>query len=131
MNGTEKNLDVLQNLEFAVVTVWRAHPRMADSTAQSAYEAARQFYRSVQRGRPPRPHGLTGLDATAFEAVQVVCERRLGRSAGPPSEPNLPVTPIPVETLVDCLQELVRSVERHTRAGGRQGYLTFIDRFLP
>jgi hypothetical protein len=32
---------------------------------------------------------------------------------------------------VDCLRELVKSVERHTKIDGRQGYLTFIDGFLP
>jgi hypothetical protein len=47
-------------------------------------------------------------------------------------EENLdPVTPIAVERLVACLQELAKSVERHTRSGGRQGSLRFIDGFLP
>ncbi len=29
-----------------------------------------------------------------------------------------------------CLHKLAKSVERHTRSGGRQGYPQFIDRFL-
>ena len=131
MKWGEDHLDILQNLEFAIVEVWRAHPEMSDYTAQRAYEAARQFYRAEQRGNSPKPLALTGLDATAFEALKQMCEFRLGRSAGPTSEPNIPVTPIPVETLVACLQELAKSVERHTRSGGRQGYLTFVDGFLP
>ena len=130
MKFAEENLDVLQNLEFAIVEVWRANPEMTDYTAQRAYEAARQFYRAEQRGNPPKPPALTGLDATAFEALKVMCEFRLGRDPGPPSEPNVPVTPIPVEKLIACLQELAKSVERHTRSGGRQGYLRFIDGFL-
>ena len=41
-----------------------------------------------------------------------------------------PVTPVSLETLIACLQELTKSAERHTRHGGRQGYLQFIDGFL-
>jgi len=130
MKFAEENLDILQNLEFAVVEVWRAHPEMTDYTAQRAYEEARKFYRAEQRGNPPQPPALTGLDATAFEAVKAMCEFRLGRSVGPPSEPEIPVSPIPVAKLIACLQELAKSVERHTRSGGRQGYLKFIDAFL-
>jgi hypothetical protein len=131
MKPDQEHLDVLQNLEFAIVEVWREHPEMTDYSAQRAYEAARQFYRAELRGNPPTPPALTGLDATAFDTLKAMCEFRLGRSAGPPSEPNIPVTPIPVEILLGCLQELAKSVERHTRSGGRQGYLQFIDGFLP
>jgi hypothetical protein len=130
MNPSEDHLDVLQNLEFAIVEIWRAHPEMTDYVAQRAYEAAYQCYRAEQRGHTPKPQTLTGLDATAFDALKQMCEFRLGRNAGPPSVPDLPVTPIPVEKLVDCLRELGKSVERHTRSGGRQGYLKFIDGFL-
>jgi hypothetical protein len=132
MKWQEDNLDVLQNLEFAIVEVWRANPEMTDYAALRAYEAARQYYRAEQRGSPPKPPALTGLDATTFEALKQMCEFHLGRDPGPPpaEEKDVPVTPLPVERLVACLQELAKSVERHTRSGGRQGYLTFIDQFL-
>jgi len=132
MKFAEENLDVLQNLEFAIVEVWRANPEMTDYAALRAYEAARQFYRAEQRGSPTGPPALTGLDAAAFEALKQMCEFRLGRAPGPPpvAGKDVPVTTIPLEKLVACLQELAKSVERHTRSGGRQGYLTFIDQFL-
>ena len=130
MKFAEENLDVLQNLEFAIVQVWRAHPEMTDYSAQRAYETARQFYRAEQRGKPAALPTLMGLDAAAFEALKTMCEFRLGRAAGPPSDSDEPVPPIPVEKLIACLQELARSVERHTHSGGRQGYLKFIDQFL-
>jgi len=38
---------------------------------------------------------------------------------------------VPLEKIVDCLRELAKSVARHTNQSGRQGYLNFIDRFLP
>ena len=127
---TDENLDVLQNLEFSVVEVWRAHPEMTDYAALRAYEAAFQFYRAEARGHTPKPHGLTGLDATVFDAIKGMCEFRLGRGAQPVDAPES-VPPVPVETIVDCLRQLSKSVERHTKTGGRQGYLTFVDGFLP
>lgn len=130
MKFAEENLDVLQNLEFAIVEVWRANREMTDYNAQRAYETARQFYRGEQRGTQPTLPTLTGLDATAFAALKAMCEFRLGRNAGPLSESDVPVPPIPLEKLIACLQELAKSVERHTRSGGRQGYLQFIDQFL-
>lgn len=133
MKWQEENLDVLQNLEFAIVEVWRANPGMTDYSALRAYEAARHYYRAELRGQPPKPPTLTGLDAVAFDALKRMCEFRLGRDSGPPpaSEKDAgPVPPLSLEKLLDCLQELGKSVERHTRSGGRQGYLQFIDRFL-
>ena len=131
MNWADDKLDILQNLEFSIVEVWRANPTMNDYTAQRAYEAAFQLYRSEMRGHPPKAPTLSGLDAKAFEALRQMCEFRLGRGTGlETAEGPVSVPPIPVATLVDCLRELAKSVERHTQLGGRQGYLTFIDRFI-
>ncbi|MCW5551239.1 MAG: hypothetical protein KIS67_03630 [Verrucomicrobiae bacterium] len=133
MKWQEENLDVLQNLEFAIVEVWRAHSEMTDYSALRAYEAARQHYRAEMRGKPAPPSGLSGLDSLAFEELKKMCEFRLGRDPGPPAaenEADAGFSPIPLDELLACLQELAKSVERHTRSGGRQGYLQFIDGFL-
>lgn len=123
-------MSVLQNLEFGVAEVWRAHPEMTDYAALRAYEAAFKVYREQLRGHVPKPPTLTGLDWAAFEAVTAMCEFRLGRRAGP-REDMPAIAPVPLEKVVDYLRELAKSVERHTRVSGRQGYLTFIDKFLP
>src|SRR5208283_3610522 len=103
---------------------------MTDYSALRAYEAAFQKYRADLRGHAPKPHGLTGLDAVTFDVLERMCEIRLARKPGPgESLENVP--PIPLQLLVDCLRELAKSVERHTAAGGRQGYLNYIDQFLP
>ena len=130
MKFSDDKLDVLQNLEFSVATVWRANPEMSDYCALRAYEAAFQLYRAEARGHVPKAPGLSGLDATTFEAVKAICEFRLGRAGCPEAGPER-IPAIPIQLLVDCLRELGKSVERHTKHGGRQGYLTFIDGFLP
>ena len=130
MKWTDDKLDILQNLEFSVVEVWREHPEMTDYAALRGYEAALQLYRAEQRGHTPKTPDLKGLDAAAFEALKAMCEFRLGRGPCPAPGPES-IPPIPLETLLDCLRELSKSVERHTKRGGRQGYLNFIDQFLP
>ena len=130
MKWAEEKLDVLQNLEFSVVEVWRGNRGMTDYTALRAYEAAFQFYRAELRGHTPKPPTLSGLDATTYEAVKAMCEFRLGRGSSSIGD-SQPIPPVPVEKLVDCLRELGKSVERHTKLGGRQGYLTFVEDFLP
>jgi len=130
MKWTEDKLDVLQNLEFSVVGVWRAHREMTDYAALHAYEAAFQLYRAELRGRPPKPPVLEGLDATTYTALKAMCDFRLGRGPSPVPGPE-EIPGIPLEKLVDCLRELAKSVERHTKHGGRQGYLAFISQFLP
>ena len=130
MKWGQDNLDILQNLEFAVIEVWRRQPDMTDHVAARAYEAAFERYRAEARGHAPKPCALTGLDREVFDAVIAMCEFRLGRAAiadGPPGS----IPPIPVSKLVDCFRDLRKSVERHTKLGGRRGYLTFIDGFLP
>ena len=130
MKWTDDKLDILQNLEFSVVNVWRAHPEMLDYSALRAYEAAFQIYRAELRGHTPKPPGLTGLDATVFASLHDMCEFRLGRGTGGFDGPE-GIPPISLELLVDCLRELAKSTERHTKAEGRQGYLNFSNKFLP
>ena len=129
MNSEPKNLDVLQNLEFAVIKIWRTHREMSDHVAARAYEAAFERYRAEARGHQPKPCVLTGLDREVFDAVVAMCELRLGR-ATMPDVPKDAFPTLPVAELVDCLRELQKSVERHTKRGGRQGYLTFVDGFI-
>ena len=130
MKWADDNLDILQNLEFSVIEIWRMHPEMTDYTALRAYEAVFRLFRAEARGQSAKPHGLTGLDAEVFDAVKTMCDFRLGR-ATIPANPAGAIPPVPLETIVKCLQELCKSVERHTRISGRQGYLTFVDGFLP
>ncbi len=130
MKITDDKLVILQNLEFSVVTVWRNYSDMSDYAALRAYEAAFQIYRAEWRGHVPKPPALTGLDDTAFQSVKAMCESLLGRSTEPIAFPKS-IPPVTLEVLMDCQRELGKSVERHTKAEGRQGYLTFIDGFLP
>ena len=129
MNAEPKNLDLLQNLETAVIQVWRANLEMTDHVAARAYEAVFERYRAESRDHQPKVATLAGLDRTVYEAVTAACELRLGRGALSAAGASIP--PVSLEDLVDGLRQLRKSVERNTRGGGRQGYLHFVDEFLP
>jgi hypothetical protein len=105
---------------------------MTDYTAGRAYETAFQLYRARLRGREPKPAALTGLDLETFHAIRDVCEKLLTTGAQPIEDfPDGNSAPVSVEKLVEYLRELNRSVERHTKHGGRHGYLEFVRAFIP
>ncbi|MGA2244357.1 MAG: hypothetical protein ABSH48_05095 [Verrucomicrobiota bacterium] len=132
MNWKDADLPALQELEAAVLAVWKTHSDMNDYAAGRAYEAAHQIYRARARGREPRPAGLDGLDRETFDAVQKVCEKLLASGPNPlAASPQGPANPVALGKLVEYLRELARSVERHTKLGGRRGYLEFIAKFIP
>jgi hypothetical protein len=127
MNVKDEDLPALQELESAVIAVWIRRPEMSDYAAGRAYEAAHQMYRSRLRNREPKPPNLTGVDAETFGVVLDVCEKIHVTGAEPMNGlPEGNTKPVAPEKLVEYLRELQRSVERHTAAGGRQGYLQFV-----
>ena len=129
MSPEPKNMDVLQNLETLVVTVFREHPEMTDRVAARAYEAAFEHYRAETRGHAPKPCTLAGVELEIFEGLLGICDSRLGRQLSAIESEGTP-TPLSVTEIADCLRQLRKSVERHTRTGGSQGYLTFVDAFI-
>jgi hypothetical protein len=115
--------DVLQNVEAAVVQVWRQNPAMTNYVVMAAYDAAINYYRALASQQTPRPVNLTGLDAKVFACVKEMCEWRSGRAPGPVQSE---LTPIPLEDLVACLRKLRKSVDFWTKQGGRQAYMQYI-----
>jgi hypothetical protein len=126
----ERYLDVLQNIEFSIVEVHRAHPELLDYDVDAALEALVSRYGAEARGRTPREHALPGLRGEVYGAVLSICEWRIGRASldGMPAMDEQRKT---AEELTACLKRVRNSVQRWTKERGRQGYLTFIARFMP
>ena len=127
MNVEEKFMDVLQNIESEVVRTWRKNPSMTDYAVTRVYEEAISYYASVAQAQPPKTTRLTGLDLQMFKSVQGAADRRL---AGLTTDDGTKIEPIAATDLVDCFKRLRKSVERWSRTGGRQGYLSFIVQFV-
>src|SRR5260370_29929992 len=107
MEPTDKALEVLQNIELAVIHVCRANRTIADYAVMRAYDAAIAYYKAIAGQVEPKATNLMGPDQALFQAVKDICEWRLGRT----TKPDRPeVLPLPVEELVACLKRLRKSV---------------------
>lgn len=130
-NVEEEYLDVLQNMEMAIVEVYRDKPELIDANVDSALEALERTYVGELRARgpvlPPSP-----IARTVYEQVQMMCEWRLGRASLETEEgqPGPETPPVPLEVILACLKRLRKSLRLWTREGGRQGYLNYIEQFL-
>jgi len=130
----ERYEDVLQNIEFGIVQVYRDHPEMTDWQALDAVEAVLRKYQAETRGRQAR---LPTLDLVAEEArdrVETMCEWRLGRAAPfmDEEEQRLEISPEPIslDEIIACLKRIRKSIKYWKRQGGQQGYLTFVEPFI-
>ena len=129
----EEYLDVLQNIEFAIVSTYHDHPEMLDGHVIYALEAVINSYRAEMAGRPPEEFSASVVEAELYRAIRNTCEWRLGRLSlreieavelGPAPEP------IKVEEILLCLKKILKSVNRWNRSGGQRGYLTFIVQYV-
>jgi len=129
----ERYEDVLQNIEFGIIRVYRDHPELADWDALNAVEALLRVYQAEAKGRQAALPPLTPLAQETYDSVKPMCEWRLGREtfvdkAGKPME--FSSDPITLDEIVACLKRIRKSINRWNRRGGRQGYLTFVDRYI-
>lgn len=124
--------DVLQNLEFAIKQVYRTHSDLIDQEVLTAIEALVRIYGAEAQGKTLARRPVRGIAAEVTQAVQEVCEVRLGRQPlvdGTGNEDFL--EPQSLEVIVACLKRLQSSIKFWTKQGGRQGYLEYMQQFLP
>jgi hypothetical protein len=125
--------DVLQNLELALVQVYRVHDEMTDWQAETAVASLIRTYTAEERGRKPPNLRLKPLEQEAYDNVQAMCELRLGRSQlrdDSGEELGLLGEPIAVSDLVLCLKRIRKSIQLWRKEGGRRGYFEFVGHFL-
>jgi hypothetical protein len=133
MDVEKDYLDVLQNIEFAIVSVHRQLPGLVDFDVENALSALISHYQAQSQGRAARPVNLNERAKQVYELVGSMCEWRLGNeklvSAAMKARGPRPA-PVSVDVIVACLKRIRQSVQRWNKEGGRQGYLTFVERFI-
>lgn len=138
----EKYMDVLQNIEFSIVSVYRQHPEMVDWDALKAVETLIREYHAEQTHHLVPAVALKPLAQEVYESVKAMCEWRLGRSQPLVEEsksffkspfkkaPELKMEPKTTEEIILCLKRIRKSIELWNRRNGRQGYLAFISEYV-
>lgn len=102
--------------------------------ALAAIEALLRTYRAEAKGRQATPSCLVPLAQEVYESVETMCEWQLGHEGvldeeGRPVE--IPMQPLALDEIIACLKRVRKSINRWSREGGRQGYLTFVSKFIP
>lgn len=133
MSFEEEYQDVLQNIEFAIVNVYHQHPDLLDYDVETVLAALIRVYQAEQSQRQIRTPTLNELRQELFDAVQSMCEWRLGRTEltgeGEQLGLTLPRT-ITLDEIIACLKRIRKSVQKWSKRGGRQGYLTFVEQYI-
>lgn len=132
MGMEEKYLDVLQNIEFAIVATYRRHPKMTDYEVMRVLEAAIDGYKAETLGRAPREYAPPEMEGDLYKAVHDMCQWRLGRGGlgeDTPRKLSAP-QPVTVDTIILCLKQILRSVVKSNKSGGRTGYVDFIVQYV-
>ena len=129
----EEDTDVLQNIEFAIISVYRADSTLLDSQVTGAVKALIRHYMAEERGRAASPAHLGERTQRIFDSVKSTCEWRLGRkqNADPGELPDAQVEPISIDVILACLRRIRESIRFWTKEAGRQGYLDFVNQALP
>lgn len=133
MNVEEEYTDILQNIEFAIVSVHQEHPLLVDFDVENALNALINRYYAESTQHAPRPVNLNERARLVYERVEAMCEWRLGRQSHITEDGEtfqLQPGSITLEVILACLKRIRKSVQRWNKEGGRQGYLTFISRFV-
>jgi hypothetical protein len=133
MQVEDQYSDVLQNIEFAIVAVFREHPAMTDYDVMRTLETLIDSYKAEKTGRPPRELNLSEVEEVLREGVRIMCQWRLGRETflgEAPKKGHMPPEILSLDEIVVCLKRILKSVKKWNRSGGRQGYLEFIIRYV-
>jgi len=133
MNVEEEYADLLQNIEFVIVRIFRREPMLVDFDVENAVNGLITKYQAQAQSHEPRLPKLNERPKEVYDAVETICEWRLGSEAILSAEmkalgPRL--EPVSLDVIVACLKRIRKSIQRWNKQGGRQGYLTFVQRFV-
>lgn len=129
----EEYLDVLQNIEFALVQVYNENPNLTDTGTMYAVETLIKVYSGELQGREVALPQFKPEEREAYDAVRGMCELRLGRGSltdDKGREIKLDADPLTVEEIAACLKRIRKSIETWYKRGGRRGYYEFVRQYI-
>jgi hypothetical protein len=135
-NFEDEYLDVLQNIEFAIVNVYRQHMELTDYDVDKVLDVLIRAYRAERTQKPVQKPNLSEISEQVYEGVRLMCDWRLGREKMVSKEEDDNEIEIPMsealgtDEIIACLKRIRKSIKKWGRLGGRQGYLQYIDQFI-
>jgi len=136
MGLEDKYLDILQNIEGVIASVYREYPEMKDSQAVKSLEALDMCYRALSAKREVKmPENLDDISMGVYELVVEFLDARRSMSdiKSASDIPKRRFGALKETTLDDiylaCVRKVLKSVKRHSKIHGERGYLDFITQF--
>jgi len=138
MDNLPKNLDVLQNIEHCIVTVYRNNRELQDHNALKALDALNEYYRAKVKATDFEPSNLKDSERDIYDRViTVLAERKtMTDSASNEEAPKrkrfsrILKTPSPDEVYLSCIRKITKSAKGWNQRNGVVGYLQFIDQHV-
>ena len=131
----EDYLDVLQNIEAGIVSVYRKNKLVLDYDVEVVINVLVRDYQAEQKsGQPVQTAQNDDLKRQLYAAVREMCEWRLGRSELVQDGKEVDLIEedgLSLEEMIACLKRIRKSVQHWTKQAGRQGYLNFVSEFIP
>jgi hypothetical protein len=128
MGVEDQHLDVLQNIEFAIMQVYESNPDLIDAEVLKAIENMTRIYSAEAQGKSGSSLTIRGISAEVAAQVKETCEIRLGRASVIDIDETM--EPKTLTDIIDCLKRIQSSIKFWTQKGGRQGYLNFVKNFF-
>jgi hypothetical protein len=130
MKSEDAYLDVLQNLEAAIISVYHNNPDLLDRQVDRALELLIRVYRAQQIDRSMRPPRMTAAVQQVYDHVKGIADWRLGEEVfegGPMMDGD---AALKLDEIIACLERIRKSIDRWTKLHGRQGYLNFVEGYV-
>lgn len=128
----EEYMDVLHNIEFGLITVYREDEEMTDWQALEAINSLIRTYTAEIRRRSAPALKLNELSQSAYDRMMGMCDLHLGREAliAPDGrELTFPRVSTTGE-IVHCLKRIRRSIEMWNKEMGRRGYFDVVGQYV-
>ena len=129
----EEYMDVLQNIEFALVGAYDRNPNLTDTGTLYAVETLIKVYTGDLRGRKVALPQFKPEERDAYDAAKAMCDFRLGRTSMEDEKGKKIKAggePLTLEEIINCLKRILKSINTWNKRGGRRGYYEFVRQFI-
>ena len=129
----EQYMDVLQNIEAALIGAYDRNPNLTDTGTMYAVEALIKVYTGELRGREVAAPQFKPEEREAYDAAKAMCDFRLGRTSMEDEKGKkveAATEPITLEEIIACLKRILKSINTWYKRGGRRGYYEFVRQYI-
>ena len=130
MDVTRDFTDILQNIEFVIVTYCREHPDLKDVDVILATERLVGLYTREKKKLPMLPVNLPEKVLALFEAMKEICESRLTRESVNKVNDEIVGYRVPLRLMILCLERLCDSMRLWNKKDGAKGYLNYVSQYV-